>query len=107
MYAPADNLLLLEGVWMVVFPGDPSSDMYEMPFSENNTTKVVLHRIITLSTAEQSDGGKTFSLTVSDYVQDNVRMSTILYVLFTLSHTSVSMMTCSLFISCVIPNMPQ
>jgi hypothetical protein len=62
---------------MVPFPGDPSSDTYKASFPENDATDVVLHGIVTLSTTEQSDGGKTFSLTVSDYVRDNIRTSTI------------------------------
>jgi hypothetical protein len=79
IYAPADDLMLLEGIQMVPFPGDPSSDVYETAFLDNDVTDVILHGVVASATAEQSDAGKTFLLMVSDYVRDNIRTSTISY----------------------------
>jgi hypothetical protein len=97
MHAPVDDLLLLESIWMVTFPGNPSSNAYEISFPENNATDVILHGIVILSTVEQPNGGKAFSLTVSDYIWDNIRTSTILYVFPRFHHTPLSMtiMICS------------
>jgi hypothetical protein len=70
MYAPADDLLLLEAIRMVPFPEDPSCDAYEVSFPENDPTDIVLYGIVTLSAIEQSDAGKMFSLTMLNYIQD-------------------------------------
>jgi hypothetical protein len=79
MYAPADDLMLLEGIQMVPFLGDPLSDAYEIAFLDNDATDVVLHGVVASATAEQSNTGKTFLLTVSDYIRNNIITSTILY----------------------------
>jgi hypothetical protein len=52
MYTLADNLLLLEGIQMVAFSGDPASNVYELSFLENNTMDIVLHGIVMSSTVE-------------------------------------------------------
>jgi hypothetical protein len=77
MYTPANDLMLLEGICMVPFLGDPSSDVYETV--DNDATDIVLYGVVMSATAEQSDAGKTFLLTVSNYIHDNIRMSTISY----------------------------
>jgi hypothetical protein len=107
LYAPTADLLLLEGVRMVPFPGDPSSEAYEAFFPENDPTDVILHGVVASSTTEQTDGSKTFSLTVSDYVRDNTRTSTISCVFKSSHNTFPPLLTCYSFTSCVIPNTPR
>jgi hypothetical protein len=122
LYAPTNDLLLLEGIRVVPFPGDPSSEAYEASFPKNDATNVILHGVVGSSTIEQVDGSKVFSLTVSDYVRDNTRTSTIscvstflqfhtvIYLVFVhqlrySKHTSVD--TCASSITCVIYSNPR
>jgi hypothetical protein len=93
LYAPTAELLLLEGIQMVPFPGDPSTNMYKAFFLENNPTDIILHGVVASSTTEQADGSKTFSLTVSDYMHNNTRTSTILCIIKTLHNTFTPLLT--------------
>jgi len=75
VYIPAHGPPLLEAIHAYPFPGDTEDDDYDTHFPEVVPSVVVLHGQVLPSSSSQSDGSRSFQLSVSEYVRDQLRPS--------------------------------